>query len=181
MVTKFGTGIDLDDISREFDGQGHRSKGKVIQLKKRNFGVLAQTFCSIFDISAYNGFMCTHTCAKSRNMCASTNWLGMWEVQQHFSVFFSFAKLELFRHQTSFDGYLTLSFSCFSLNPFIHSCSWETLKSCLNPLIPADGRLIFSRHVGQGNCLFLSLYCLQVDSGRLWVPSAPASLCLNAL
>ena len=34
-VTKFGTGIDLDDISREFDGQGqgHMSKVKVIQLK----------------------------------------------------------------------------------------------------------------------------------------------------
>ena len=32
-VTKFGTGIDLDEISDEFDGQGHRSKVKVIQLK----------------------------------------------------------------------------------------------------------------------------------------------------
>ena len=32
-VRKFGTGVDLDDISDEFDGQGHRSKVKVIQLK----------------------------------------------------------------------------------------------------------------------------------------------------
>ena len=31
---KFGTGIDLDGISREFDGQVHRSKVKIIQLKK---------------------------------------------------------------------------------------------------------------------------------------------------
>ena len=33
MVMKFGTGIDLDNISDEFEGQGHRSKVKVIQLK----------------------------------------------------------------------------------------------------------------------------------------------------
>ena len=33
MVTKFGTGVDLDDISEEFSGQGRRSKVKVIQLK----------------------------------------------------------------------------------------------------------------------------------------------------
>ncbi len=32
-VTKFGTGVDLDNISEEFNGQGRRSKVKVIQLK----------------------------------------------------------------------------------------------------------------------------------------------------
>ncbi len=26
MVTKFSTGIDFDDISEEFSGQGHRSR-----------------------------------------------------------------------------------------------------------------------------------------------------------
>ncbi len=26
MITKYGTGIDLDDISDEFDGEGHRSR-----------------------------------------------------------------------------------------------------------------------------------------------------------
>ena len=29
----FGTGVDLDNIMDEFEGQGHRSKVKVIQLK----------------------------------------------------------------------------------------------------------------------------------------------------
>ena len=33
IVVKFGTGIDLDELSDEFDGQGHRSKVKVIKLK----------------------------------------------------------------------------------------------------------------------------------------------------
>ena len=31
--TKFSTGIDLDDILEEFDGQGHRSKVKVTRSK----------------------------------------------------------------------------------------------------------------------------------------------------
>ncbi len=34
---EFGTGIDLDDILDGFDGQGHRSKFKVIWLRKSNF------------------------------------------------------------------------------------------------------------------------------------------------
>ena len=29
MVTKFGTGVDMGNISDEFAGQGHRSKVKV--------------------------------------------------------------------------------------------------------------------------------------------------------
>ncbi len=33
MVMKFGTGIDLDNILNKVEGQGHRSKVKVIQLK----------------------------------------------------------------------------------------------------------------------------------------------------
>ncbi len=37
MVTKFGTGIDLDDLLDEFAGQGHRSKVKVTRSKKRHF------------------------------------------------------------------------------------------------------------------------------------------------
>ncbi len=31
--TKFGGGVDLDNISDGFEGQGHRSKVKVIRLK----------------------------------------------------------------------------------------------------------------------------------------------------
>ncbi len=34
MVTIFGTGIDLDDILDEFDGQRRRSKVKVTRSKK---------------------------------------------------------------------------------------------------------------------------------------------------
>ncbi len=30
---EFGAGIDIDEISDKFDGQGHGSKVKVIQLK----------------------------------------------------------------------------------------------------------------------------------------------------
>ncbi len=33
MDLKFSIGIDFDDISDEFDGQGHRSKVKVMRLK----------------------------------------------------------------------------------------------------------------------------------------------------
>ncbi len=33
MVTIFGTGIGLDDILDELDGQGHRSKVKVTKVK----------------------------------------------------------------------------------------------------------------------------------------------------
>ncbi len=38
MVTIFGTGIDLDDILEEFDGQGHRSKVKVTRSKMSFLG-----------------------------------------------------------------------------------------------------------------------------------------------
>ncbi len=38
MEVKFGVGTDLDDISDEFDGQGHRSKVKVAMLKNGIFG-----------------------------------------------------------------------------------------------------------------------------------------------
>ncbi len=34
MVTKFSTGIDLDNILDKFDGQGHRSKVKVSRSLK---------------------------------------------------------------------------------------------------------------------------------------------------
>ncbi len=37
MVMKFGTGIDLDNISDELNGQGHRSKVKVIRPKNVMF------------------------------------------------------------------------------------------------------------------------------------------------
>ena len=36
---KFGVGIDLDNISEEFEGQGHRSKVKVANLKNVIFGL----------------------------------------------------------------------------------------------------------------------------------------------
>ncbi len=52
-VTTFGTGIDLDDISRKFNGQGHRSK--VIQLKN-----IILEFWPRLVQSAYKGFMCIH-------------------------------------------------------------------------------------------------------------------------
>ncbi len=35
MVTKFGTGVDIDNISDEFAGQGRRSKVKVTRSKKK--------------------------------------------------------------------------------------------------------------------------------------------------
>ncbi len=76
MVTKFSTGIDLDDISDEFDGQGHPDE-------KSNFGVLAWVFCPIIDISACKGFMCiraqnlahghansAHAHARNHKICA---------------------------------------------------------------------------------------------------------------
>ena len=34
----FGGGVDLDNISNEFEGQGHRSKVKVARLKNVIFG-----------------------------------------------------------------------------------------------------------------------------------------------
>ena len=37
MITKFGTGIDLDHILDELDDEGHRSKVKVTRSKKRDF------------------------------------------------------------------------------------------------------------------------------------------------
>ncbi len=57
MVTKFGTGIDHDDISREFDGQGHRSKVKVIQLKNAILEFWPRV--SVLYLT-YKGFMCIH-------------------------------------------------------------------------------------------------------------------------
>ncbi len=41
MVTKFGTGIDLDDILDEFDNKGHRSKVKVTRSKKVISGIIS--------------------------------------------------------------------------------------------------------------------------------------------
>ncbi len=37
MVTKFDTGVDIDNISDEFAGQGHRSMAKVTMSKKHHF------------------------------------------------------------------------------------------------------------------------------------------------
>ena len=47
---KFGTVIDLNNISDEFEGQGHRSKVKVIWLKNVIFRVLAWILCMINSI-----------------------------------------------------------------------------------------------------------------------------------
>ncbi len=44
---KFGTGIDLDNILDKIEGQGHRSKFTVIQMKNVIFRVLAWAFCAI--------------------------------------------------------------------------------------------------------------------------------------
>ena len=33
-VSPFGSGVELDNIMREFDGQGHRSKVKVTRFKR---------------------------------------------------------------------------------------------------------------------------------------------------
>ena len=52
---KFGTGIDLDNILDKFEGQGHRSKVKVIQIKGVFFEVFAWVFCVI------NGMIHVHT------------------------------------------------------------------------------------------------------------------------
>ena len=41
MLMKFGIGIDLDNILFEFEGQGHRSKVKVMQLKNVICRILA--------------------------------------------------------------------------------------------------------------------------------------------
>ncbi len=60
MVTKFGTEIDLDDLSAEFDGQGHRSKIKVIQLTTVIFGFLAWVLCAIIGVRAWKRFMGVH-------------------------------------------------------------------------------------------------------------------------
>ena len=39
-VMKFGTGIDLVNILDEFEGQGHKSKAKVIQLTYEDITIL---------------------------------------------------------------------------------------------------------------------------------------------
>ncbi len=66
---KFGPEINLDDIVKEFEGQGHRSKVKVIRLKNVISRVLEWFFCVI------NGMKISCACMRMR------------EVQQHFSVF----------------------------------------------------------------------------------------------
>ncbi len=50
MVVTFGTENDLDNILDKLKGQSHRSKVKVIQLKKVIFRVLAWVVCVINDI-----------------------------------------------------------------------------------------------------------------------------------
>ncbi len=37
MDLKSGSYVGLDNISDEFEGQSHRSKAKIIRLKKRDF------------------------------------------------------------------------------------------------------------------------------------------------
>ena len=61
MVTKFGTGIDLDQILDEFRGQGHRSKVKVIQLKSITLS-LAMGFhvCSLRDFAHVHANFAQH-------------------------------------------------------------------------------------------------------------------------
>ena len=43
---KFGTGVDFDDISDEYNGQGHRSKVRVAMLKNMIFGVSDRLICA---------------------------------------------------------------------------------------------------------------------------------------
>ncbi len=40
MDLQFGMNITIDDILDEFEGQGHRSKVKVVRLKNAIFGLL---------------------------------------------------------------------------------------------------------------------------------------------
>ena len=96
---KFGPSIDLDNISDEFEGQGHRSKLKVIQLKNFIFRVLAWVFSMINGIK----ISCVYVGRISRMRTKILrmrlrNIIELYrdysfhtrEVQQHFSVFVSY-------------------------------------------------------------------------------------------
>ena len=73
MVMKFGTGIDLDDILVRFEGQGHRSKVKVIHLKNAIFRVLACVFFVINDIKISCACVCGFFHMRMQILLASTN------------------------------------------------------------------------------------------------------------
>ncbi len=75
---KFGTGIDFVNILGEFEGQGHRSKVKVIELKN----VIFIEF--LLGFSVMNGIMISYV----HKICVRAQRFGTQEVQQHFSVFF---------------------------------------------------------------------------------------------
>ncbi len=62
MVVKFGIAIDLDNILDRFEGQGHRSKVKVIQSKNVIFRVLAWVFGVI------NGIKISCACVHMREI-----------------------------------------------------------------------------------------------------------------
>ncbi len=68
---KFGTGIDLDNILDKFEGQGHRSKVKVIQIKNVIFRVLAWVLCVI------NGIKISCACVHRNFVHVHARNLGM--------------------------------------------------------------------------------------------------------
>ena len=47
MVTKFGTGVDIDNISDEFAGQGHRSRSRGQKTSFSGFSDLSEQISSL--------------------------------------------------------------------------------------------------------------------------------------
>ncbi len=85
-VTKFGTGIDLDDILDNFVGQGHRSKVKVTRSKN----VISMIFSIVckdtkYDVMVWCLDVIWHHVTS--RLDTISNWFCTRAVQQHISVF----------------------------------------------------------------------------------------------
>ncbi len=72
MDLKFSIGIDFDDISDEIDGQGHRSKVKVVRLKNVIFGVSDRLAVAMCGMSVLGGLWGKNTDKDMSREGAST-------------------------------------------------------------------------------------------------------------
>ncbi len=90
---KFATGVDIDNILDEFAGQGHRTRVKVMRLKKHHFHdfliwvnkyqVLAHGVMSWCHMTSWDHIVMSYDVTAWRHITR--------EVQQHLSVVFTLA------------------------------------------------------------------------------------------
>ena len=123
MVSKFGTGVDIDNISDEFAGQGHRSGSWGPKTLFSGFSDVSE---QISSLGLWCDVMTSHDVIWSGRDIIWRHCMMSWrhitrEVQHHFSVFFWHAKLQYpYRSASNLIAKL------------LHTCIWAKKLVCIS-------------------------------------------------